>query len=118
MFRVTRLIDFADLHGLVDRQGRVADRGAGRCGGVPGGGAEIAAAAGAIDGIGVAVALGTRQGERAGREELVERSAMAVECDIAALGLGDLEQVSAVKPMACVGAVPGSVVGAFVRVYW
>ena len=57
-------VQFADLHGLVNGQGGVADGRAFWGGGVPGGGGEVGA--GALHGVGVAVAFGALHGDGIG----------------------------------------------------
>jgi len=52
-------------------------------------------ASGAFDGVGVAVAVGAGHVEIVGRDELAERSAIAIRSDVTAFGLGDLEEVAA-----------------------
>lgn len=59
-----------------------------------GGDLELVAGA-ALDFVGVAIAAGFGDDEAAGRGQVVERSAIAVEGDVAAFGLGDLEEVHA-----------------------
>ncbi len=87
------LPEFADLHGLVDGKGGVANGGA--CGRwqVPRSNAEVGT--GAVYGVGVAVAFGAGHGERAGGDQVSERGTLAVESDVAALGVGNGEQVTA-----------------------
>src|SRR5260370_35479405 len=51
-------------------------------------------AAGTFDGVGIAVALGAGHGKRIGGDEFIERSAMAVRGDVAALRLGNLQEVA------------------------
>jgi hypothetical protein len=92
-WNMSRLLEFADLHGLVDGESGVADRGAGGGWSVAGGDGEVWA--GAVDRVGVAVALGTGHGERAGRDQVFERGALAVERNVAAFGVGDGEEVAA-----------------------
>src|SRR5439155_892704 len=64
----------------------------GRCGGMVRRGREFAAET--FDGVGVAVALVAGHGKRTGGHELVERSAMAVDGDVGAFRLGDLQEVA------------------------
>jgi hypothetical protein len=87
------LLDFVDVHGGIYGEVGIADGGAGRGGGVVGRDCEIAA--GTFDGVGVAVALGAGHVEIVGRDELTERSAIAIRSDVATFGLGDLEEVAA-----------------------
>jgi len=84
---------FVDLHGLVDGQDGVANRGVCGRGGVAGRDGEIGAGAG--DGIGVAFAFGAVHGQGAGGEQFVERRTTRVQRSVGTLGLGDLQQVHA-----------------------
>ena len=87
------LLDFADLHGLVDHQGGIADRGAFRGRGVAGCRGEIAARA--LQSIAIAVAFGTLHGDGIGGDEFVHGvGAVIVEGGKTALGLCDLKQVA------------------------
>src|SRR5580700_6971381 len=86
-------VDFADLHILVNRERGIAD---GRTRGgrsVTCRDAEVATRT--LDGISIAVPLGTRHGQGVRGNELVERSAMAVLRDVAALPLGNLQKIAA-----------------------
>src|SRR6266851_1624777 len=85
-------VDLVNLHGCVDGKIGVADRGAGRSRSVPCGGGE--AATGAFDGIGIAVAFGAGHGQRMGGDKFVQQNAAAVQRDVAAFRLSDLEQVA------------------------
>ena len=87
------LLEFADLHGLVDGQGGVADRGAIGCGRMAGGDGEIAA--GALDSVGIAVTLRALHGDRIRRDQFIQGRAMIVQGGEAALSLGNLQQVTA-----------------------
>lgn len=49
--------------------------------------------AGAFDGVGVTVPLGSRHAHRARRQQFVHRHAMPVDADAVPLSLGDLQQV-------------------------
>jgi hypothetical protein len=60
---------------------------------VAGGNGEIGSRA--INGIGVAIALRAGYGRGAGRDEFLERSAMSILGNEAALGLGDLQEIHA-----------------------
>lgn len=86
-------VDFADLHVGIDAEVGIADWRAGGRGQMARTSAEIVA--GAFDGIQITVASGARHRERIGRDELVERGAMAVRGDVSALRLGDLQKVAA-----------------------
>src|SRR5581483_1655317 len=89
-----KLLNFGDLHGLVDDEIGVADgRARGRWS-VARDDAEIGAG-GTFDFVGIAVARGFFDGERAGRIQIGQRDAVSVEGDVAAFGLRDLEQVVA-----------------------
>lgn len=88
------LLDFGDLHGLVDGEGGVADGGIGRRRGVASDGFEVACGA-AFECVGVAVAFGTGHVDGVGGDEFVEIGAVIVESEEAALGLRDLEEVAA-----------------------
>lgn len=57
------------------------------------GGAEVVA--GTFEGVGVAIAFGTSERERAGRQKFAESGAFAVEGDVASFGLGDLQEITA-----------------------
>jgi len=85
-------VNFVDLHGGVDGEIGIANGRAGRCGRMMRSGREFAAET--FDGVGVAVALGAGHGKRTGGHELVERSAMAVDGDVGAFRLGDLQEVA------------------------
>src|SRR4029077_3140123 len=69
-------VDFADLHVGVNGQVGIANRGAGGRRRVARGGGNPAARA--FDGVEIAVASGARRRKRIGRDEFVERSAIAV----------------------------------------
>jgi len=86
------LLEFADLHGLVDGEGGVANGEAGWGWGVAGGDGNVGTCA--VDRVGVAVALGAGHGERAGGDEFGERGALTVERDVATFGVGDREEVA------------------------
>src|ERR1700722_4506608 len=92
--RLRALLDFGNLHGLVDGEGGVADGGVGGGGGMTGGRAEITGGA-ALHGVGVAVALGLTHGERVRRDEFVDGGAVVAEGLEAAFGLRDLQEVAA-----------------------
>src|SRR5260370_36729597 len=85
-------VDFVDLHGGVDGEVGIANGGAGRRGQVARCGGEFTA--GTFDRVGIAVAFGAGHGKRIGGDELVERSAMAGLGDVAAVRLGDLQEVA------------------------
>ena len=87
-----RSVNFVDLHGGVDGEIGIANGRAGRCGRMMRSGREFAAET--FDGVGVAVAVGAGHGERVGGDEFVERSAMAVDGDVGAFRLGDLQEVA------------------------
>src|SRR6266566_5828113 len=86
-------VDLVNLHGCVDGKIGVSDRGPGGSRSVPCGRGE--AATGAFDGIGIAVAFGAGHGQRMGGDEFVQQDAAAVQRDVAAFRLSDLEQVAA-----------------------
>ena len=88
------LLDFGDLHGLVDGQGGVANRGIWWRGGVAGDGFEVAGGA-AVERVGVAIALGLAHRDRVGGDEFVDVGAVIVEGQEATLGLRDLEEIAA-----------------------
>ena len=88
------LLDFGDLHGLVDGEGGVADGGVGRGGGVASDSFEVAGGA-ALERVGVAVAFGPGHVDGVGGDEFVEIGTMIVECEEAAFGLRDLQEVAA-----------------------
>jgi len=52
-------------------------------------------AAGAGDRVPVAIAAAAAHGESAGRNQFIEREALAMECHVAAFGLADLQEVTA-----------------------
>ncbi len=86
------LLDFADLHVLVDGEDGVAD------GRVRGGGGMVReycefAGFAATDFVGVALALGAGEVDGAGGREFVQRGTVAIRSDICALGLRDLRQI-------------------------
>jgi hypothetical protein len=86
-------VHFADLHILVNGERGIAD---GRTRGgrsVTCRDAEVATRT--LDGISIAVPLATRHGQGVRGNELVERSAMAVLRDVAALPLGNLHKIAA-----------------------
>src|SRR5713226_956274 len=85
------LLDFADLHGLVHLVRGIADGRTGGRGRVASGDGEVVA--GAIDGVGVAIALGPRQAHGAGSEEFIHGHAMTVDADAVALRFGNLQKV-------------------------
>jgi len=87
------LRELADLHGLVDGQGGVTDLRAGGGWGVAGGDGEVWA--GALDRVEVAIAFRAGHGERAGGDEVADRSALAIESHVAAFGVGDGKEVAA-----------------------
>src|SRR6266581_3939929 len=86
-------VDLVNLHGCVDGKIGVADRGTGGSRSVPCGGREVAT--GAFDGIGIAVAFGAGHRQGTGRDEFVQQNAAAIQRNIAAFRLSDLEQVAA-----------------------
>src|SRR5215470_9387260 len=90
-----KLLNFTDLHVLVDGKNRVADRRTFWSGSVAGGHGKFAAVAVAADFVGVAVALRAGHGYGAVRNEFTHFRAVTVERHIAAFGLGDFEEVAA-----------------------
>jgi len=88
----SRSVDFVDSHSGVNGQIGIANGGAGRSGCVARGGGEFAP--GTLDGIGIAITLGAGHGERIGGDEFFKRSALAVNGDVGALRLGDLQEVA------------------------
>ena len=85
------LLDFADLHGLVHLVRGIADWRTGGRGRVASGDGEVVA--GAIDGVGVAIALGPRQAHGAGSEEFIHGHAVTVDTDAVALRFSNLQEV-------------------------
>ena len=81
----------ADFHARIQRQRRETSAAFGRFG-MSGGYGEVRA--GAIDGVGVAVALGSRHSERAGGDELVERNTLPILGYVQAFALADLQQIA------------------------
>src|SRR2546429_7098833 len=76
-------LDFVDIHGGVDGEIGIANGGARRRRQMPCRGAEFTART--FERVGITVALGARHGKRIGGDEFVERSAMAIRGDVAAL---------------------------------
>ena len=91
--RKVMLVDFLNLHVLVDGENGVANWGIGWRGCVMCCGGKFAA--GAFDSVGVAFALGTRHGQGIRGDEFVDGSALSVEGDTGTFGLSDLQQVGA-----------------------
>ena len=85
------LLDFADLHGLVHLVRGIADWRTGGRVRVASGDGEVVA--GAIDGVGVAVALGPGQAHGAGSEEFIHGHAVTVDTDAVALRFSNLQKV-------------------------
>lgn len=82
-----------DLHALVNRERGVTNRRTRWGGRVASRDVEIGARA--LDRIKIAVPLGARHRERIRRSKLLKRSAMAVQGDVAALGLRNLQKIHA-----------------------
>ena len=89
------LLDFADLHGLVDSERGITNRGAFRRGGMASYDFIFAGIAAALNFVGVAVAFWLGHSQRAGGDEFVDAGAVGIQSQIAAFRLRDLEKVSA-----------------------
>ena len=92
-FGKKELIDFVNLHGLINGEDGIADGRIGRGGSVMSGGGKVTA--GAFNGVGIAVALGAGHGQGIGGDEFIESGALAIEGDVRTLGLGNLQKVAA-----------------------
>src|SRR5258708_1713696 len=88
---VGRSLDIVNLHGGIDGEIGIANGGAGGCGQMTSRGGKFTT--GTFHSVGIAVAFGTGHGKRMGRNEFVERSAMAIHGNVAALRLGNLQEV-------------------------
>src|ERR671925_162369 len=86
-----RLVDFLNLHVVINRQIRIANGRTCRRRLMAGADGELFART--LNRIGVAIAPGARHGQIAGRGELAERSAAAIQGDESALGCSDLQQI-------------------------
>ena len=89
-----RLLNFADLHVLVDGKDGIADGGVRRCGSVMSDDGKVGPVT-AFDFVRVAVALGASEIHGARGSKVAEGRAMAVGSDVSALCLRDLQQVHA-----------------------
>lgn len=88
-----RLVDLVNLHVVIDAEIGITNGRTCRCGGMAGADGELFTRT--LNRIGVAIAAGARHWEIAGRSELAERSATAVQGDESTLGCGDLQQIRA-----------------------
>ncbi len=86
-------LDFLEFQRGVDGEIGIADWGAGRGGAMARRSGETIA--GTLDFIGIAVAFGAGHGNRLGGNEFAERSALAVDGDVAVFRIGNLQKVHA-----------------------
>ena len=74
-------------------------------------------AAGALDGVRVAVSVGMGHGERTGRDKLIQRNAMAIQSDVAVLRMANQQEVfaDANEANGLRGGSASSVLGIFLK---
>lgn len=89
------LLNFGDLHVLVNAENGVTNRGAFGCRRVTRHDTEFSIIPFALHFVGVAVAPGAGHREQAGRDEFIQTDTMGVEREVPALRLSNLEKISA-----------------------